>query len=188
MLLRRNTTLIIDEQAISLAKEFNKAMLGESEPVGLLLSGPNGVRKSFITMLIALNNFAQGLPSVYIPRADNWVNETETRQDAHRFFLSEFFMQNADLIDCGQFEYRDFFDEQMNGLSPNPTNYVELTKAVRKGFVFRPAMLIDEAQKLTRAANTNRDAWRRGEHTGRDLSVFDEVRFSVFNFHRYNYH
>lgn len=84
-------------QRLELAFEAVEAVL-HGRPLSMHLSGPNGVGKSAILLLVHLICTALGLPSVYIPRAQDFVSASRSPGGGDAFILASFWRQNADLI------------------------------------------------------------------------------------------
>jgi hypothetical protein len=72
-----------------------------------------GSGKSAICLGTYLFCFARGLPVVYIPMADRWVEEAMNEDKANKYLMKEFFKQNADII-AGDSRLSPFFEDQLN--------------------------------------------------------------------------
>jgi hypothetical protein len=145
------SSFIINSERLKHTAEFVEAMeTNDLERWGVLLSGPAGVGKSAICALTFLTCFARGLPVCYIAASAEWVCQTDTDEEARRFFMDLFFMQNADII-ADDDTLRPFFQEQLDGHPPDPRQYVRLSKALKSGKTKTPCgMIIDDSHYLRR--------------------------------------
>ena len=166
-----STKIVLDAQRINFAQEFDAGFMPDANEYGVLFSGPNGnppfffffffffcltsfllgVGKSAIGLLSFLNQFAQSRPVVYIPYGKQWVGDCLDSTDrpvaskARKYFIDEFFSQNADLIAAtpSLFNiFRCYFD----GVPPTSDLYPTLAKAVKTGMVPQCGFIIDESQ------------------------------------------
>jgi hypothetical protein len=120
---------------------------------GVLLSGPNGVGKSAISLLTFLLCFSRGLPVCYIPTADGWIRRAKTDELAAEYFMTRFFMQNADIIADDE-TLRPFFQEQLDGHPADPQQYLAFSDALESSRTKTPCgFIIDEVQRLTPVRN-----------------------------------
>ena len=126
--------------------------VARNEPLGVHLSGPNGVGKSAIALLAYLLCAARGLPAVYIARTESWVDAARSVGGGHAYFLDAFWRQNADLI-IEQPALRSIFAVALqDGTAPYSHNDVKaLRAAVRSGAVPGLAVIMDEVQHITKA-------------------------------------
>jgi hypothetical protein len=94
--------MLLFPQRLHLAAEFVADVQACNFDSGVLLSGPSGVGKSGVGLLSYLLCAARRLPVAYISGAAAWVQEAKFGDTGGRggdaFFLSQLWMQNADLI------------------------------------------------------------------------------------------
>lgn len=125
-----------------------------NEPLGVHLSGPNGVGKSAIALLAYLLCAARGLPAVYMACAESWVDEARKEDGGHAYFLDAFWRQNADLI-IEKPALRSIFAAALqDAAAPFSSAGVKaLRAAVRAGAVPGLAVIMDEVQHITKAVD-----------------------------------
>ena len=147
---RQPLQVLLLPQRLLQAFELVDAVAG-NEPLGVHLSGPNGVGKSAIALLAYLLCAARGLPAVYIARAESWVDAAH-EGGGHAYFLDAFWRQNADLIIERPALRSVFAAALQDGAAPNSHNDVKaLRAAVRSGAAPGLAVIMDEVQHITKA-------------------------------------
>ena len=122
----------------------------------------DGSGKSAICLTTFLFCFARGLPVVYIPKADLWVESSESKADARRYFMEKFFVQNADII-AESSDLAPFFADQLNDEPVSGDAYVKFAEALRSRCMPKCGMIVDEAQKLIESASEQPQTTRDGE-------------------------
>jgi hypothetical protein len=85
--------------------------------------------------------------------ATDWVDNSETKQAAHRYFMKQFFIQNADII-AGDSGLSPFFADQLDDRPISANAYIEFAEAVGNGSVRKCGFIVDEAQTLVAAAES----------------------------------
>jgi hypothetical protein len=108
---------------------------------GLVLSGPHGVGKSYISYLIACYAFINSYPLLYIPRCSNWVRKINLNDKdcdgSALYWLNRFYDLNYDIIDkyeslnhhkkkLEELKEKKWQDEFKNGCSSLQTSIMTL--------------------------------------------------------------
>lgn len=126
-------------------------------PLGVHLSGPNGVGKSAILLLVHLLCTAQRLPAAYIPRSARLVNEARKQEGGDAYILEVFWQQNADLI-VENAALRRVFISALQGVERPFTSHVmtQLRKAVGTPGLPGLAIIMDDVEHITHAVRAAR--------------------------------
>lgn len=85
--------------------------------------------------------------------ADEWVTLSKTEEEAQKFFMKRFFIQNADII-ADDAQLSPFFADQLEGRPISSNAYGEFAQAVGMGSIRKCGFIVDEAQKLVAAAKS----------------------------------
>jgi hypothetical protein len=126
-------------------------------PLGVHLSGPNGVGKSAILLLVHLLCTAHRLPAAYIPRSETLVNEARKQDGGDAYILEVFWQQNADLI-IENAALRRVFINALQGVGRpfTPEVMTQLRKAVGTPGLPGLAIIMDEVQHITDEVNVSK--------------------------------
>ena len=120
--------------------------------LGVHLSGPNGVGKSAIALLVYLLCVARGLPAFYIWSAEPWVRAARVEGGGDAFALETFWRQNADLIIANPALRKVFVGAMNDSSTPFTTDVMQaLREAVGTPSLPGLAAITDEVQHITKA-------------------------------------
>jgi hypothetical protein len=153
-------TLFVDNQRLSFAREFCSEMTHSNSRYGVLLTGPSGVGKSGVSLVTVLACLVRGLPVEYIPLAGVWEAQSGDRQQAEYYFYLQMYRQNTDIIVATP-ALHPYFEELLQDRMPDTarrSHYLELMSAVEEKEVPVLGYLIDEAERLTQAAEATVNA------------------------------
>ena len=110
----------------------------ENKKGGLLLSGPHGVGKSYISYLIATYAYVNSYPLLYIPKCSSWVRKISKEDfDCNGpalYWLNRFYELNYDIIN--KYENLKSYKKDFHSLEEkewkNKTNCSELQSYIMK--------------------------------------------------------
>ncbi len=151
---RVGINLIVDIHLRASVEEFQAYNLNPNttDKMGVMYTGPYGVRKSAHALACAITGFAHGWLTLYIPRADLWVAHAEDEEAARSYFMTEFCQQNADLIMSDPRILPFFEDLLCRDRPPTGKLYTAFAKLIAAERI--PCnVIIDEGQKLLHAGN-----------------------------------
>lgn len=166
------TWLFFDKSRMHWMSEFNEAMKDRNVDIGRLVSAPNGVGKSGLSLAIFVHTFAQGLPVSYIPLAQTWVSASEG-SSPKTVFMQTFFAQNADLI-VDNPQFHPFFSDQLQDQPVLPGAFANFAKALEASLLPPCGAIVDEQQKLTDAGNMGHEFFKN--ETGTWTGLFSALR------------
>ena len=146
----------------------------DGRTLGAHLSGPNGVGKSAILLLLHLLCTARRLPAAYIPRSETLVNEARKQNGGDAYILEVFWEQNADLIIENAVLRRIFIGALQDvGGAFTPEVMRQLCKAVGTPGLPGLAIIMDEVQHITEEVKASRveQPAQEVQRAGRYLAV-----------------
>ena len=141
--------LLLLPQRVACALELVDAVV-RRKPLGVRLSGPNGVGKSSVGLLAYLLCAARGLPSVYISQSASWVTAAREPGGGDVFLLKKFWAQNADLILREPSLRRIFRAALLDAEAPFSAGVMEMLRDAVVSFTAPGlAVISDEVQHIT---------------------------------------
>jgi hypothetical protein len=132
--------------------------VASNKPLGVHLSGPNGVGKSAIALLAYLVLAAREIPVVYLSNAATWVHKARDAGGGDTYFLDAFWRQNADIIVDTPALRKIFAAALLGKPAPQPAATMEaLRTAVGTPALPAAAVIMDEVQHITKAVKASEE-------------------------------